>query len=248
MPPALQSYLITCEHGGNRVPPPYMPLFDGHGELLASHRGWDPGALALARGLARALDAPLHYATVSRLVIDLNRSVGHPRLYGEATRGLPPAERRQILDRHYLPYRQRVEDHIRDRVDAGHRVVHVSSHSFTPELDGQARNADVGLLYDPARPGEADLARRWQTALKASTPGLRVRRNYPYTGTSDGFTAYLRKRFDGADYLGIELEVNQRVVFAGGIAWHRLLAILVASLVEALGNGRPPPSPAEAWP
>lgn len=236
MPPALRRCLITCEHGGNRVPPPYMPLFEGHGELLASHRGWDPGALALARGLARALDAPLHYATVSRLVIDLNRSVGHPRLYGEATRGLPPGSRRQILDRHYLPYRQRVEARIRQEVAAGHRVVHVSAHSFTSVLDGEVRNADVGLLYDPARPGEAELARRWQAALKASAPGLRVRRNYPYTGTSDGFTAYLRKRFTAAEYVGIELEVNQQQVLQGVEAWRSLRADLAAALRSALDD------------
>jgi predicted N-formylglutamate amidohydrolase len=229
--------LITCEHGGNRVPAAYAPLFAGHEELLASHRGWDPGALALARELARALDAPLHYATVSRLVIDLNRSIGHPRLYGEASRSLTPAARRSILEHHYLPYRHRVENHIRREVSAGHRVVHVSAHSFTPVLDGQVRDADVGLLYDPARPGEAELARRWQAVLKASTPGLRVRRNYPYTGTSDGFTAYLRRHFRPADYVGIELEVNQKHVLAGGSAWRSLRALLVAALLDALGGG-----------
>ncbi len=232
------SPLITCEHGGNRVPADYRPLFAGHEDSLASHRGWDPGALALARQLSRALEAPLHYATISRLVIDLNRSVGHPRLYGEAIRALAPAARRHILERHYLPYRQRVEDHIRREVTAGRRVVHVSSHSFTPVLDGEIRNADVGLLYDPARPGEADLALRWQDALETLDPGLRVRRNYPYTGTSDGFTAYLRKRFAAAEYVGIELEINQKHVAAGGRAWRQLQACLIAGLREALGRAR----------
>jgi len=230
------SCLVTCEHGGNRVPAAYAGLFTGHENLLASHRGWDPGALALARQLARALGAPLHYATVSRLVIDLNRSVGHPRLYGEATRALAPEARRHILEQHYLPYRQRVEDHIRREVEAGHHVVHVSSHSFTPVLDGETRNADVGLLYDPARSGEAHLAQSWQAALKAAAPELRARRNYPYTGTSDGLTAYLRKRFPLTDYVGLELEVNQALVLGGSAAWSRLRASLIASLLNALGK------------
>jgi predicted N-formylglutamate amidohydrolase len=215
-----------------------VPRFAGHGELLASHRGWDPGALALARDLAHALEAPLFYATVSRLVIDLNRSIGHPKLYGPAIRDLPPTERRQILARHYLPYRRRVEAHIRQTVSEGWRVVHISSHSFTPVLDGEERNADVGLLYDPARPGEADLARRWQDQLKTLSPGLRVRRNYPYTGTSDGFTAYLRRHFRLADYVGIELEVNQQHVLDGGRPWRSLRAMLVATLQQALQSQR----------
>jgi len=47
-------FLITCEHGGNRIPARYRPLFACHGALLASHRGYDPGALALARDFASA--------------------------------------------------------------------------------------------------------------------------------------------------------------------------------------------------
>ena len=81
--------LITCEHGGNRVPPRYRPLFRGHQDLLSTHRGFDPGALAMARQLAKALRAPLFVSTTSRLLIDLNRSQGHPKLYSEATRPAP---------------------------------------------------------------------------------------------------------------------------------------------------------------
>lgn len=228
------SPLITCEHGGNRVPGAWASLFAGHDELLASHRGWDPGALPLARELARKLEAPLYFATVSRLIIDLNRSVGHPRLYGPSTRPLPRAERERILARHYLPYRQRVEAHIRQALAPGRRVVHISSHSFTPELDGEVRHADVGLLYDPASPGEANLAHRWQVALKSAAPDLRVRRNYPYTGTSDGFTAYLRQCFGADGYVGIELEVNQKYALAGGPPWRRLRTLLVATAREGL--------------
>ncbi|MCU0841869.1 MAG: N-formylglutamate amidohydrolase [Thiobacillaceae bacterium] len=231
--------IVTCEHGGNRVPPPYRPWFSGHAALLASHRGHDAGALAVARDLARALGAPLFLSTVSRLVIDLNRSIGHPRLYSEATRPAPPAVRREILARHYLPYRERVADWVAGQVARGHRVVHVSSHSFTPVLDGETRNADVGLLYDPGRAGEARLCLAWQAALRGMAGDLKVRRNYPYTGRSDGLTAWLRRHFAADRYLGIELEVNQKHVLAGGPAWRELRGLLVASLRESLG-GAPP--------
>lgn len=228
--------LITCEHGGNRVPAAYRPLFAGQAELLASHRGWDPGALAVARDLAGALAAPLCCATVSRLVVDLNRSPGHPRLHGEIIRAASPALRRAIMARHYLPYRERVECLVAGALAAGGRVVHVSSHSFTPVLGGEVRQADIGLLYDPARPGEATLARRWQTALQSAGAGLRVRRNYPYRGTSDGFTAYLRRRFPDPAYSGIELEVNQRLVAPGHAGWRRLRRLLVETLRAALAQ------------
>jgi predicted N-formylglutamate amidohydrolase len=231
-------YLITCEHGGNRIPPPYRALFAGLAALLQSHRGYDPGALALARELAAVLGAPLFVSTASRLLIDLNRSIGHPGLYSEATRGAPAAVRRAILERHYLPYRSRVEAHIAAEIAHGNRVIHLSSHSFTPVLDGEVRNADIGLLYDPGRPGEAELCRRWQARLKASAPGWKVRRNYPYTGRSDGFTAYLRRRFPAEAYAGIELEINHRHVLAGGPRWRALRRDVIASLRHALAECR----------
>ena len=227
-------YLITCEHGGNRIPPRYRPLFHGHEALLQTHRGFDAGALAMARDLAHALAAPLLVSTTSRLLIDLNRSIGHPRLYSEATRPAPAAVRREILQRYYLPYRSQAEADIAATIAKGSRVIHISSHSFTPELDGEVRNADIGLLYDPARPGEVELSRRWQASLMRQAPGLTVRRNYPYTGKSDGFTAYLRRRFPANAYVGIELEINQKDVLKGGRHGRTLRSCVTEALKQAL--------------
>lgn len=227
-------FMITCEHGGNRIPSRYRALFAGFEALLQTHRGHDPGALAMARELARALAAPLFVSTTSRLLIDLNRSIGHPRLYAEATRDVPVALRRKILEQYYLPYRNRVETHIDEAIAHGKRVVHLSSHSFTPALDGAIRNADIGLLYDPARSGERELCRRWQTELRARAPALKVRRNYPYTGTSDGFTAYLRRRFPTDAYIGIEVEINQKHVFNGGREWRAMRGQLIGALRRAM--------------
>ncbi len=227
------TFLVTCEHGGNRIPAPYGPLFRGQRALLTSHRGYDPGALAMARALASSFGAPLVASTVSRLLVDLNRSVGHPRLFSAATRGAPAAVRARILDRHYVPYRTRVERLVSESVSRQRRVVHVSSHSFTPELDGHVRRADIGLLYDPGRHGEVELCARWKEALEALAPTLRVRRNYPYAGKCDGLTSHLRRSFPPEAYVGIELEVNQRIVLAAGRPWTALRGALVASLRKA---------------
>jgi predicted N-formylglutamate amidohydrolase len=227
------SFLITCEHGGNRIPAAYRALFRGRRALLDSHRGYDPGALVMARALARALRAPLVTSTISRLLIDLNRSIGNGRLFSTATRGAPAKLRARIVEQHYLPYRAQVERLVRQSVLRGRRVIHISSHSFTPELDGKVRRADVGLLYHPARRGEAELCARWKASLAASAPRLRVRRNYPYAGKGDGLTSHLRQRFPPTAYVGIELEVNQRIVFAAGRRWTTLRRALTDSLRAA---------------
>ena len=228
-------FLVTCEHGGNRIPARYRRYFRGHEALLASHRGFDLGALAMARELARALGAPLFSATTSRLLIDLNRTRGHRDLYSKATRAAPAQVQRQILAEHYLPYRQQVEAHIAAAIGRGRRVLHISSHSFTPVLDGQPRNADVGLLYDPARAGERQLCLRWQARLRERAPRLTVRRNYPYRGVADGFVTYLRRRFPPAAYVGVELEINQKHA-AAGRSWTALRRAVGAALRAALGD------------
>jgi len=231
-------FLVTCEHGGNRIPAPWQPLFRGRRALLESHRGYDPGALVMARALAGAFGAPRVTSTVSRLLVDLNRSIGHPQLFSTATRSLPSMLREEILERHYRPYRAQVERLVRQAVSRGRRVIHVSSHSFTPELDGKLRRADVGLLYDPGRRAEAELCARWKAALAALAPELRVRRNYPYAGKGDGLTSHLRRRFPGRAYVGIELEINQSVVAAAGRRWTALRRALTASLRTA-ATGEP---------
>src|SRR6185369_17465450 len=185
--------VITCEHAGNDVPERYRGLFVGHGHLLPTHRGWDPGALTLAREMAARFHAPLYYEETTRLLVDLNRSVGNPELHSEATRHLSLRERREILDVYYHPHRKRVAAAVAEIVEAGDCVVQICSHSFTPELNGHVRTADIGMLYDPGRPGEVAFATAWIEALRAADPALRLRRNYPYIGKSDGVAQVLRR-------------------------------------------------------
>ena len=203
---------------------------------MHSHRGWDAGALELGRQMADAFGVPLHAATTTRLLIDLNRSIGHRQLFSEITRPLSPEHRREIVDRYYRPHRQAVEADIDRHIESGARVIHVASHSFTPTLDGLPRHADVAWLYDPRRPGEVAFARAWMRALEQRSPELRLRRNYPYQGRADGLTASLRRHHPDATYVGIELEVNQRFVEQGGAPWKRLRTMLVDSLKKALAE------------
>ena len=129
-----------------------------------------------------------------------------------------------------------MESEIARRVAEKEAVIHIASHSFTPVFGGIVGHADVAWLYDPRRPGEMLLARRWQAALAQRAPGLRSRRNYPYQGRSDGLASQLRKRHPDASYVGIELEVNQRFVLQGGVSWDSLRSDLVESLEAAMST------------
>jgi predicted N-formylglutamate amidohydrolase len=205
-------FVVTCEHGGNRVPARYRDLFVGAGRELVSHRGWDAGARPFAARLARTLDAPLITATTTRLLVDLNRSEDHRDVLSEFTRPLTGDARERLFEAHYRPYRDAVRAAIDTHFGKGARVIHISAHSFTPVMRGVVRDADVGLLFDPRRKREVALCDAMATAVKAEMPALKVRRNYPYRGDSDGLTTTLRGEYHARDYAGIEIELNQRLL------------------------------------
>lgn len=224
---------LSCEHGGNEVLPALAPRFKGAARVLASHRGWDIGALGLFQHL-RPLAAASASARLSRLCIELNRSEHHPRLFSEFTQHLSAAEKRVLLS-YYRTYREGFTASVQAALRDGHDVVHIGVHSFTHVLNGKERDLDIGLLYDPARPAEKHFCAEWSKAIRLRAPGLRVRMNRPYKGTSDGFTRDLRKRFPKG-YAGIELEVDQR--FAPKGRMHPDIGlVLYASLADLLGSG-----------
>ena len=201
--------IVTCEHGGNQIPAEFQACFLGNQSILATHRGLDIGALSAFEEMKKIADFSL-YSETSRLLIELNRSLHHKNLFSEFTKNLSEQEKERIIAQYYLPYRNAVEDKIRSFASKNHTVIHISVHSFTPELNGEIRNTDIGLLFDSRRKTERGFCEKWKTNFSSISKDLRVRYNYPYLGKADGFTTYLRKQFKEADYLGIELEINQR--------------------------------------
>lgn len=201
--------VLSCEHAVNTIPAKFVHYFANHQDVLQTHRGIDFGALEIAKQLAHSLTCPLVIAQVSRLLIDCNRSLSHPQCFSELSGACSMEERYQLIQQYYLPFRQEVEQTIVEKIKAGFQVWHLSIHSFTPDMNGVVRNADIGLLYDPQRDTEKHMTLKWQRLLKEHSKYRRVRLNYPYRGTADGFTTSLRKQFAEQEYLGIEIESNQ---------------------------------------
>ena len=237
-----RALIITCEHGGHEVPAEYQQLFTEQTALLASHRGWDAGALAVARHIARSLSRPLFATTITRLLIDSNRSLRHPRLFSPLTAALPRTRREEIIQRHYQPHRESILAEVARLTKTGNTALHLAIHSFTPVLNGQTRRAELGLLYDSARLWERDLCRAWQTELRRLRPDWTVRRNYPYRGKSDGLATALRAQYREEDYLGIEVEINQRLL-ADEAGCREVAALLAIALPPPLDPPSGKPSP-----
>jgi predicted N-formylglutamate amidohydrolase len=77
--------VLTCEHADHRIPRAYASLFAGAEQVVLSHRGWDPGALPLARLLARRLRRPLLVTRWCRLLVESTRSPTNPRIWSRYT-------------------------------------------------------------------------------------------------------------------------------------------------------------------
>ena len=205
--------LVSCEHASNRLP----EGMKASAEMMALHIAWDPGALKIARRLAETFNAPLHAGEYSRLVVDLNRTVGNSVLVRRVSdghripfnHGLRRADVERRIQDYYLPYRTAVSEAVKGIIQDCGRCVHLCIHTYTPQLGDNVRGNDIGLLYDPHRQPEAALVRELREALIERT-GLVVWLNRPYQGTADGILPRIREVHDAKVYVGIELEVNQR--------------------------------------
>lgn len=227
--------IITSEHSRNRIPSRFQHLFQHEPRILETHRAWDPGVQHLEAAFQKHLRQPIVRGEVSRLLIELNRSEHHPRLFSEFTQQLSLAELQWLKGRYYHPYRDQVVEYVEEQQTRFGWCLHLSLHSFTPIWNGETRQADIAVLYDPQRIAEKELAGKCIEALKNLGAGIQLRRNYPYRGTADGLTTSLRKQF--RNYLGLELEVNQKGLLGpAGKKWGTRIAEVLWPVLTNLKN------------
>lgn len=152
---ALGRIVVVCEHASSHIPAQWGDLGLSADQRCA-HIAWDPGALGVARGLSRRLDAPLVHATVSRLVYDCNRAPDMPGampvrseihdIPGNAN--LSAAERLARTEAVYLPFHDALHGLIARRIALGLRPIIITIHSFTPIYFGQPRRVEFGVIHD----------------------------------------------------------------------------------------------------
>lgn len=212
--------VLSCEHASWTLPPGVdLGVPD---DVLRSQASWDPGAYEIAARLGETVGLPVHTGAFSRMWVDLNRPHEHPDVVPRCSYGAPvpgnvglcaDSKSRRLAEFH-APYWDAVRRDAHARLRSVGACLHLSSHSFDPALDPPGRQFDVGVLYDPAAPFEAELAERMQFGLRAA--GLAVRANQPYKGTGPGITTSLRAELAGERYAGIQIETSFAVTLAAG--------------------------------
>jgi predicted N-formylglutamate amidohydrolase len=223
------SIILTCEHAGNQVPVRYRSVFENE-PALDSHRGWDLGALDITVGLSEALDIPCFVHHTTRLLVDINSSIGSNQLFSEFSQPLGDEDKQLLLDKYYFPYRLRVENAI---AMTSKPVLHLSVHTFAPVSENVEHTADIGILVNLEREFERGISEKLSSVLKDSLPSYSVRQHVTSNGTADRFTTYLRTRFSDEEYAGIEIEVNQK--FANTTEIEKIVLAIRRALLSLSG-------------
>ena len=201
--------MLTCEHASNRLPAAFKKAVPA--EVLKTHRAYDIGAAQIFRKLVKFAKPEFSCeGKYSRLFVDLNRTLTNKSAFSEYYEALDKAtvaKAKAQATAYWTECRAAIEKFV--KANAKKEIIHLGIHSFTPELNGKVRNTDIGILYDPSRPKECELAQVIKAEIKRLHPEMKVRFNYPYKGTSDGLTTTLRKKI-GPRYAGLEIEINQK--------------------------------------
>ena len=229
--------ILVCEHA-SRLLPKSLGTLGLSDEALASHIAWDPGALAVARRMAKSLDATLVFQRFSRLVYDCNRPPESPAAMPEKSEvfdvpgnaGLDQPARDARTEALYLPFRAKLESLVKSRIAEGRAPVIVTMHSFTPVYFGKPRDVEIGILHD------AD-TRVADGMLAAAGRGGRydTRRNEPY-GPEDGVTHTLKEHGLANGLPNVMIEVRNDLIrdeVGQGVVADYLAGLLTESLPAA---------------
>ncbi|MCA9396260.1 MAG: N-formylglutamate amidohydrolase [Candidatus Omnitrophica bacterium] len=226
---------LTCEHAESEIPLNCRNYFTDI-RSIERHRIFDLGALHTAQTLSDTFKSVLTAGKVSRLITDLNRTPGHPGCISPYLKEASPEFKKNILRKYHTTHWKKVTEFVRKN-SRNDTVLHIAVHSFTPVWKGKKRPTDIGILYDPRRNAEKQIAIRWKAVLSQSHPDLTVHLNRPYRGWTDSITRSLRLLFGEKKYIGFELEMNQKFCGKNGNKMNRRINDAVLSSVQSVISG-----------
>ncbi len=226
--------VVVCEHAGRAIPQALGALGLPPG-AVDLHIGWDIGAAAVARGLARRLGAAAILQPYSRLVIDCNRPLGVRDSIPETSDGVEAPGNRGLSQRDrearereiFAPFHAAVAAEL-SRLKP--RLA-LSIHSYTASLGGVERRWDAGLLFRKDERTSALLL----AALRRRRPELEIGCNVPYDidDESDYFVP-VHGEGRGIPHSLVEIRNDHLRDEAGCEGWAALLADCVRRSCRSL--------------
>jgi len=207
---ALLPVLLVCDHASNRFPRSLGTMGLDYLNRV-SHIALDIGAGAVANALAENLGATAVICQYSRLIVDCNRELVDDSAFLECSdsvdvpgnHDLQESEKERRASEIYWPYHNAIKDQIVRLKKHGIDPVVISIHSFTPVINGNDREWEIGVLWDK----DSVTAEIFITRLVES--GYLVGDNKPYSGKdAEDFTIDFHAESDGLPHVGIEISQN----------------------------------------
>ena len=223
--PGSGDILTIVDHASNHVPEPVDLGIDP--ALLETHIAWDIGAAALAE----ALGYPAFLATLSRLVVDMNRAEDAPGIVPVSSDGIAiTGNTGDVADRiadYWHPYHAALAQKIAEM----RPKLLVSLHSFTPRLSSRSdevRPWEIGILYN-----DDDRAAQMAIPLLEAA-GVIVGDQLPYSGKI--LNATMNRHGEGTDtpYLGVEVRQDLIDSAAGVAKWAGILLPVIEKCAKQL--------------
>lgn len=230
---AASGLLLIADHASSHVPEGVQLGVDE--ALLREHVAVDIGIDPLSRALADSLQCPAILASVSRLVVDLNRRADEPHAIPIASDGhavpgnaaLGHAGRLARIERFWNPYHALISA----KIEELRPKLLLSLHSFTPRLatrPEEERPWQVGILHN----ADDRAARLGIEALRRA--GVPTGDNQPYSGKLLNATMDRHGEGRGLPYLGVEVRQDLIADQAGVERMAALLAPIVEEVRDAL--------------
>jgi predicted N-formylglutamate amidohydrolase len=206
----LSNFVIVVDHASRRIPRVLSDLGLPPSQLQR-HIAWDIGALAVAREVAKALDAPIVMQNYSRLVIDCNRDPGVassiPTISeaSEIPGNLGLTEKQKLARRREIfePYHAHIGALLDERTATGRPTILVAQHSMTDVFNGERREMQAAVLYNRDR-SFAGLV----LDLLRSEAGLVIGDNQPYF-VSDESDYTIPHHGEARGLPHVEIEIRQ---------------------------------------
>lgn len=229
--------ILVCDHASCRFP---KALGDMGLDPFARrcHLAIDIGAGPLTERLAEALGVTAVIQNYSRLVVDCNRQLMDPGAfleYGDGilvpgNRNLHQADKDLRATALYWPYHVAIEDQVERLEKIGPPPAFVSIHSFTPVLNGESREWQMGVLWDK----DEKTRSIFLEGLRAA--GYQVGDNEPYSGKApQDFTIDHHAEETGLPHVGIEIRQDLIDDDAGVAQVAEVMQSVIASIAEKLG-------------
>lgn len=236
-PLAEQPILLICDHASCRFP---KSLGDMGLDPFARrcHLAIDIGAGPVTERLAKSLGVTAVVHNYSRLVVDCNRQLMDPSAflqYGDGilvpgNRNLHQADKDLRATALYWPYHAAIDEQVQRLRKAGPPPAFISIHSFTPVLNGEAREWQMGVLWDK----DEIMREIFLEGLRGA--GYQVGDNEPYSGKApQDFTIDHHAEEENLPHIGIEIRQDLIDDDAGVAEIAKVMQRVIASIPEQLG-------------